>query len=85
MKIEGEDIVFNSEEKWYLLERAGRKPNTIRLVDWSEENEIARCKPKFIRIHCEGEKTISFKRTISWMGRIDTVLGKSMLMFCWES
>ena len=50
MRIDGDTIVLRSTPEWYEVERDGRKPNTIRLLDWDELNAIANTDIAHVRI-----------------------------------
>jgi hypothetical protein len=84
MKVEGTTVVLKSNEQWYELERSGVKPNTLRIIDGDEWAAIVMCEN--IRVERTGDAgDTCFTRKIGWMGVIDAVLGKLLVMICWRS
>ena len=86
MQIEGDTIKFKSDAGFFSIEEMGWKPNTIRILD---KNEITKINAwwgsnnyHYIEITSTGGK--SFKRTLTWIGKLDDFLGKEIYMFCWK-
>ena len=83
MQIEGNKVIFWSTAEHYALEKSGQKPCTIRLMTTDEHQRILSADPKFIEIRT-ATSGAGVLRTLSWWGIIDMLLGKLLVVFCWE-
>ena len=78
MKIQGDTIIFKSDDENYYKEKDGIKPNTVRFVYQKEEillmvNFYNECKEeiKYIEIHNRTSPHLYFRRRIrdiTWYG-----------------
>ena len=85
MRTYHDTIIFRSTSEWYELERTGAKPNTVRLIDKSEYDQLTTYNYRRVRIECtDGNEDKGFTRDIVWAGRLDWVLGKVLYMVCWR-
>lgn len=85
MKIEGDTIVFKSTPEWYEFEREGVKPNTVRLLDWDEVEQVANAAITKVRIERIGlNGTACFTRRTIGLWNLGGVLGKTLFMVCWR-
>jgi hypothetical protein len=84
MNIEGDTLVFRSAPEWYEIERSGKKPNTVRLLDWDEVEAVAKTDIKHIRIEHAGTKGTCFTRDVLGLWNLGGVLGKTLFMACWK-
>lgn len=66
MKIEGDTVIFKSDLVFYQKEQKGTKPNTVRILSQSEEDQLYKVKDqlKTIRI-ISTETDDSFERGIT--------------------
>lgn len=86
---------FKSLYEWYVLERDGSKPNTVRLLTRDEYtwlwDRYLRGQFNRVAIQCVNPPTISvnaepkeFVRDIVWAGKLDDLLGQVLFMVCWK-
>jgi len=89
MRIEGDTIIFKSVDTYFVKEKDGRKPNTVRILDEYESgivyNRWYSGSLKKIRIELiTSESPDSFEREltdITWCG---SAFGRDYVIFSWR-
>ena len=91
MIIRNNTIIFKSGDKFFKLEREGKKCNTVRFFNDPEEMqemdrfcEESNTEQKFIEIQCTDEPLMSFKRTITNLSNFEALPGHLCWIISWE-
>ena len=86
MRIEGNTVIFRSEPSMYEVEENGKKPNTVRILDFCETSQVIENWDKLthIRIEERGHNR-SFTRELTDITDIGELLGKNMFVFSWRN
>jgi len=88
MRIEGSTIIFKSDEWFYLKEKHGVKPNTVRVLNVDEYNKIMKTGLKKIRIVHKQNPEEYFEREITDISDISPIVGacggKFIFIFSWK-
>jgi hypothetical protein len=85
MKLARSTVVFKSTAHWYEDERAGMKPNTVRLMSPAEFLMLAEYDPAHVRIELAGsDGATCFTRKIVRIYQLAELLGQALVMVCWD-
>lgn len=96
MKIKGNKIIFTSDWKNYEVEENGNKPNTERLLDRAEAEEVeiwwqTKIHSREIEIHgtitgltLNETKIPTFKRKLTDISDCGNLLGHHIFVFSWK-
>ena len=80
---DGMTVRFKTEpEELFQLEQSGAKSNTVRILDYSEYQQLKKNNPKKIIIQYQQE---IFLRTITNIYVTEDVLGKVIVIFSWTN
>ena len=84
MNIDGDKVIFETDEGFYNPERTGLKPYTIRILDPVKHHILMGAGIKTIRIeHSTSETFIYFERKIHSIYTLAEVLGKILVGIAW--
>lgn len=85
MIIEDNTVIFKSTPRFYECERDGEKPNTTRLIEAEEWNELIGNYPDRIRIfsNIHQSKHI-FERKITNISRLWKMFDKVVITISWQ-
>lgn len=82
--IEGRIVVFKSENRFYWLEKNGKKPNTERVLTRIDEEKLRLNVPRIARIRIENGKGEHFERDITDISKTGEILGQMVYTFSWK-
>lgn len=86
MILENATVTFKTTAEWYELERQGAKPCTVRLMSEAEFHELAEYDPLRICIaRADDPVGNNFTRTGLGIYRVGGLLGKALVLICWEA
>ena len=85
MKIKGNTLYVKSEDNFYLLERAGDKPNTTRILPRADYSRLVRANPNTIPVELASSNGHSyFEREIKNISEIGELFGKVFATISWK-
>ena len=88
MEMHGNTIHFKSKSVFYAKERAGKKPNTVRLLSGAQAHdlEVWRVEQRVMKIaiHCKEYPWEYFERRLIDITRLGEILGYHLYVFSWE-
>lgn len=88
MKIEDNTIVFKSGKSFFEKERSGKKPNTIRIVEYDEYKKIIKLYGADgltkIRIELVEKPSECFERELTDISLVGIFCGKVCFVFSWR-
>ena len=92
MRLTGDTVHFRSTYEWFRTERAGEKPNTVRIMDEADYEALRGEAPRRITITCVDPTPIStygaeareFTRPVTGVFRLGELFGKTVVMICWR-
>ena len=84
MRRRGDTLICCSDPTWYDLESRGVKPCTVRILSQDEWCEADIPHVKHIRVHRGSDTGPCFTRDILFAGALGELLGKVVLLVCWQ-
>lgn len=89
MKIEGDTIIFKSEEHFFALEKSGKKPNTTRILSYKEygfieANKTQIKKIRILEVLIKNTEQQSFERELTDISYLGAFLGHILVAFLWR-
>ena len=85
MRIEGNTVIFQSMPVMYEKEESGVKPNTVRILEFHEEDDLMRAGERLTHIQIrESYHKHRFMRELTDISKIGEILGKSVYVFSWR-
>ena len=78
-------VVFRSTSKMYALEKSGKRPNTVRLLDRDDVEDLllGKSEPSYIVIRNSVTEQ-QFERELTNISVIGELCGKTIVVFSWR-